>query len=84
MDIHPEILRAAISGCASTESFDWHRLTTQALELQRRFFMKLLFHPFPERRFFDTRGVSNQTVSNLVDQIINQAQDAVMPSERIS
>ena len=82
-DIDPEILQAAIAGCVSMESFDWDRLRTQALELQRRFFMKMLFHPSPARRFFDAKGVSIQTVSNLVDQIINQAQDAVLSSGRI-
>jgi tetratricopeptide (TPR) repeat protein len=83
-DISPDILRAAIAGCASMESFDWHRLTMQAFELQRKFFMKLLFHPAPERRFFDPRGISAETASNLVYQIIDQAQDAVLSSLPIS
>jgi len=79
-DIDHDTLRAAISGCALMETFDWHRLTTQALELQRRFFMKILFHPVSERRLFDTKGVSIKTLSNLVDHIINETQDAVLSS----
>jgi hypothetical protein len=81
-DIDHNTLQAAISGCASMEIFDWHRLTTQALEQQRRFFMKILFHPFSERRFFDTKGVSIKTLGHLVDGIINQTQDAVLSSPR--
>ena len=81
-DIDQDTLQAAISGCASLQPFDWHRLTTQALELQRRFFMKILFHPVSERRFFDTKGVAIKTMSNLVDHIINGTQDAVLSSLR--
>ena len=83
-DISLDILRAAIAGCASMESFDWHRLTMRALELQRKFFMKMLFHPAPERRFFDPRGISVEGASNLVYQIIDQTQNAVLSSLPIS
>jgi Glycosyltransferase family 9 (heptosyltransferase)/Tetratricopeptide repeat len=82
-DIDPEILRRAIAGCASKESFDWGHLATQALELQRKFFMKMLFHPAPERRFFDTGGVPIGTASNLVYQIVDQVHDAVLASGRV-
>jgi hypothetical protein len=82
-DIDPEILRRAIAGCASKESFDWGHLATQALELQRKFFMKMLFHPAPERRFFDAGGVPIGTASNLVYQIVDQMHDAVLASGRV-
>jgi hypothetical protein len=82
-DIDPEILRRAIAGCASKESFDWGPLATQALELQRKFFMTMLFHPAPERRFFDTGGVPIGTASNLLYQIVDQIHDAVLASGRV-
>jgi hypothetical protein len=79
-DIDPKILRGAIAGCASAKVFDWDPLTAQALELQRKFFMKLLFHPSPEKRFFDARGVSIETASTLVYRMIDQMHDAILLS----
>lgn len=76
-DIEPSVIKDAIGGCAQTVSFDWQNLTTQAFELQRKFFAKLLFHPAPERYFFSSRSLSTETASNLVYRMVDEMQKVV-------
>ena len=79
-DIESSVVRRAIAGCAELDAFDWRDLTAQSLELQRKFFTKLLFHPAPEKRFFAGQSVSNEMASNLIYRVIDQMQKAVSRS----
>jgi hypothetical protein len=77
-DVDPAIIRAAIEGCAKLEGFDWRTLSAQALELQRRFFLKMFFHPAPEARFFDWKRVPNEAASHLIYRFIDQVHEVML------
>jgi hypothetical protein len=77
-DIPLSTVKAAIESCANLEAFDWRPLAGQALELQRKFFMQMLFHPAPERRFFREGGLPHEQTSNLVYEIIERMRDSLL------